>query len=469
VARHDRVAVLADNTPEAVVSIWAALKAEAAFLVINPTTKTDKVSYILNNCRASALVTHSSKWRNVSPALAGTPSLRAVVVAGKPVPGAASSLPAGAELLGWDEAQERGEGPRPERRGIDIDLAALIYTSGTTGNPKGVVLTHRNMLSASTSITTYLENVEDDIILSVLPLSFDYGLYQVIMAAQFGGTVVLERSFTYPYQVINLLREERVTGFPIVPTMSAILLQMKELEKEEFPALRYITNTAAALPESHITGLQRIFPGAAIYSMYGLTECKRVSYLPPSEIDRRPTSVGRGMPNEEVYLVDDDGLRITEPGVTGELVVRGANVMQGYWELPEETAKMLRPGLFPWEKSLWTGDLFRMDEDGFLYFVSRRDDIIKSRGEKVSPKEVEAALYAHGDVVEAAVIGVPDDLLGEAVKAFVVLRDGSTATDQEILAHCKGRLEDFMVPQTVEITDSLPKTSSGKITKKGLH
>jgi acyl-CoA synthetase (AMP-forming)/AMP-acid ligase II len=202
--------------------------------------------------------------------------------------------------------------------------------------------------------------------------------------------------------------------------------------------------------------------------MYGLTECKRVSYLPPAEIGRRPGSVGKGMPNEEVYLVDGNGGLITEPGVTGELVVRGPNVMQGYWERPEATAEMLRPGLFPWEKSLYTGDLFRMDEDGFLYFVSRKDDIIKSRGEKVSPKEVESALYAMEGIVDAAVIGVPDELLGEAIKGFVVLCEGAELCEKEIIAHCKACLEDFMVPGEIEIRDSLPMTSSGKITKKGL-
>jgi amino acid adenylation domain-containing protein len=467
--RHgDRVAVLADNSPETVIAVWAALKAGGTFLVINPTTKPAKVKFILNNCRASALVTHTSKWRTVSPALAGVESLHTVIAAGRMRDGMRDGLPGRISLLGWDEALSGAEGGRPPVEAIDMDLAALIYTSGTTGNPKGVMLSHLNMISASTSITTYLENTEDDIILNVLPMSFDYGLYQVLMAAQIGGTVILEKSFTYPYRTLEILRDEKATGFPIVPTMSAILLQMKELKKEEFPDLRYITNTAAALPVSHIEGLGRIFRGARIYSMYGLTECKRVSYLPPSELERRPTSVGRGMPNEQVYLVDEDDNVITEPGVVGELVVRGSNVMQGYWENPEETAKMLRPGLFPWERSLYSGDLFRMDDEGWLYFVSRRDDIIKSRGEKVSPKEVESALYALEGVVEAAVIGVPDDILGESIKAFVSVADGSGLTENDILAHCKANLEDFMVPQAVEIRASLPKTTSGKITKKEL-
>jgi amino acid adenylation domain-containing protein len=462
----DRVGILLDNTAEAVISIWGALKADAVFFVINPTTKANKITYILNNCRAAALITHGEKWQTVREAIDRTPSLKAVLLTGKVKP----DIPNGTvpPLFGWNEELEAQNETAPERKTIDIDLAALIYTSGTTGHPKGVMLTHRNIVSASTSITTYLENTEDDIILNVLPLSFDYGLYQVLMAAQFGGTVILERSFAYPYAIIDRLRKEQATGFPIVPTISAIILQMKDLRKERFPHLRYLTNTAAALPVSHIEGLKQLFPGVQIYSMYGLTECKRVSYLPPAEIDRRPTSVGRGMPNEQVYLVDEQDLIITEPGVIGELVVRGANVMKGYWELPEETAEMLKPGRFPWEQVLYTGDLFRMDGDGYLYFVARKDDIIKSRGEKVSPKEVENALYSLDDVLEAAVIGVLDDVLGEAIKAYVVLKEGSTLTEKKILAHCSRNLEDFMVPKTVELRDTLPKTSSGKITKKGL-
>ena len=461
---RDRVAVLLDNSPEAVIAIWGILKADAVFVILNPTVKADKLAYILDNCRAAALITHGARRELVAEAAPKAPSLKAIFGVGEFKP----PLQDAPAVLGWDEALGAVSDSRPPRRAIDIDLAALIYTSGTTGNPKGVILTHRNMVSASTSITTYLENTADDIVLSVLPLSFDYGLYQALMTAQFGGTLVLEKSFLYPYVVINLLKKERVTGLPLVPTISAILLQLETLQEERFPHLRYITNTAAALPLSHIEGLRRIFPGARLYSMYGLTECKRVSYLLPEELDRRPLSVGKGMPNEQVYLVDENGAVISEPGVAGELVVRGANVMQGYWELPGETGKVLRPGNYPWEKVLYTGDLFKMDEEGFLYFISRKDDIIKSRGEKVSPKEVESALYEMPGIVEAAVVGVPDEILGEAVKAFVVLKPGSTATEKEILAHCSRHLEDFMVPKTVELRKELPKTSSGKITKKGL-
>ncbi len=466
----DRVVVLLDNCPETVISIFGVLKADSVFVVINPSVKADKLAYMINNCRAAALITHSSKWSTALKAAIDSPSLKTVLVAGDTDAILEREDGGGFpfEAHGWDEALGGSKVVTPGSKAIDIDLAALIYTSGTTGHPKGVMLTHLNIVSASTSITAYLENRADDIILNTLPLSFDYGLYQILMAAQFGGTVVLERSFTYPYAVIELLKREKVTGFPIVPTMAAILLQMKELKKERFEHLRYITNTAAALPASHINGLRKIFEGARIYSMYGLTECKRVSYLPPEELDRRPTSVGRGMPNEQVYLVDGDGRMIDEPGVDGELVVRGANVMKGYWELPEETERMLRPGRYPWEKVLYTGDIFRKDEEGFLYFVSRRDDIIKSRGEKVSPKEVENVIYELPDVIEAAVVGVPDEILGESIKAFIVLKRDSELTDKDIISHCMKRLEDFMVPKVVEFKEALDKTSSGKISKKGL-
>ncbi|HZP02565.1 MAG TPA: AMP-binding protein [Terriglobia bacterium] len=462
VKRADRVAVYMENSAEAVISVFAALKADAVFMVVNPTTKAGKLAYILNDAEATILLTHSSKLSVVRETLTQVPSLRAVYVAGGV---SAQDTPAPVPLLPLEEALQFPvlDAQFPARRCIDVDLAALIYTSGSTGKPKGVMLTHLNIVSAATSITTYLENTSDDIILNVLPLSFDYGLYQVLMAFKMGATVILERSFTYPYKVIDLISKERVTGLPIVPTISAILLQM-DLGKFDLSSLRYITNTAAALPTDHILKLRRLFPHVRIFSMYGLTECKRVSYLPPDQLDRRPTSVGKAMPNVEVYIVDEQGRRLG-PGEVGELVVRGSNVMKGYWKLPEESERVLKPGPLPGERVLYSGDLFRMDEEGFLYFVGRRDDIIKTRGERVSPKEVEDVLYRLDGVVEAAVVGVPDEVLGKAIKAVISLRKGVQLTVQDVLAHCKANLEDFMVPKYVEIRDSLPKTSSGKISK----
>jgi long-chain acyl-CoA synthetase len=439
VERGDRVAIYLENSPDAAAAIFGTLKAGAVFLIVNPSTKADKLAYILSDSCAKALVTTTKKRGH-------TPGSEVAVV----TPDACVDAPSKC----------------PSKKCIDIDLAALIYTSGSTGRPKGVMLTHLNMVSAANSITAYLENQESDIILSVLPLSFDYGLYQLLMAFKIGGTLVLEKSFVYPYVVIETLQKECVTGFPIVPTISAILLQM-DVGKLAFPALRYITNTAAALPTSHITRLRQAFPHVRLFSMYGLTECKRVSYLPPDQIDIRPESVGRGMPNEEVYLIDCEGRRVAHGG-TGELVVRGSNVMKGYWKLPVETAKMLKPGALPGEMVLHTGDLFRTDEEGYLYFVGRKDDIIKSRGEKVSPREIENVLSSIPEVAEAAVIGVPDDVLGEAIKGFVSLRTGAVLTEREILRKCAAKLEEFMVPQAIQIMGRLPKSLNGKIDKKAL-
>lgn len=465
IERWDRVAVFLDNSVEAVVSIFAILKAGAVFLVINPTTKADKLTYILNNCRARGLVMPTGKREAMEEMLAATPHLEPVWLAGcmhEPEPAR------GKRFIALDAVLENARLPiqPPPKKCIDIDLAALIYTSGSTGRPKGVMLTHLNIVSAATSITTYLENTPEDVIINLLPLSFDYGLYQVLMAFKVAATVVLERSFTYPHAVLQTIARENVTGLPIVPTISAILLQL-DLSAYRFPALRYVTNTAAALPTDHIRRLRELFPAVKIYSMYGLTECKRVSYLPPEQIDIRPTSVGRGMPNEEVYIVDEHGTRVG-PGVVGELVVRGSNVMKGYWELPKETDRMLRPGLFSGEKVLCTGDLFRMDEEGYLYFFGRKDDIIKTRGEKVSPKEIEDVLYGMEGISEAAVVGTPDEVLGEAIRAFVALRNGTQLTEQQVLRHCVERLESFMVPQSVTFVNSLPKTGSGKISKRQL-
>ena len=460
--RGDRVLVFLDNGPEAVVAFWAALKASAIVSMINPQTKTDKLAYMLGDSGASALVTHARLAPIFAPAVARAPNLRTVVVAG-----AANGSRELDGALAWDEALARDPGGPPPRRAIDVDLASIVYTSGSTGDPKGVMLTHRNMLTAASSITTYLENVEDDVILDVLPLAFDYGLYQMIMAFKMGARLVLERSFAYPADVLDRVVAEGVTGFPGVPTIFAILAELESLGSYDFSRIRYVTNTAAALPVKHITMLKSLFPQARIYSMYGLTECKRCTYLPPADLDRKPTSVGVAIPNTELWIVDEQDRRLG-PGEVGQLVIRGATVMAGYWGKPEETAKKLRPGPLPHERVLYTGDYCRLDEEGYLYFVGRMDDIIKSRGEKVAPKEVESAIVDIRGVKEAAVVGVPDPILGQAIKAFVVLERGAVLGPKDIDRECRGRLEPFMVPKHIAFVDELPKTSTGKIKKTGL-
>jgi acyl-CoA synthetase (AMP-forming)/AMP-acid ligase II len=365
----------------------------------------------------------------------------------------------------WGQALETAASATPAAPGIDLDLAMLIYTSGSTGFPKGVMMTHRNIEAAATSITTYLESRADDIVLNVLPIAFDYGLYQVLMAVKVGATLVLESSFAFPQKILELAAREKVTGLPLVPTMAAILVRQRNLKPGSLPHLRYITNTAAALPPAHISQLRAMFPHAVLYSMYGLTECKRCTWLPPAELARRPDSVGIAIPGTEAYVVDDGGERAA-PGVTGELVIRGAHVMQGYWEDAAATECVLRPGRYPWEKVLHTGDLFRTDADGFLYFVGRKDDIIKSRGEKVSPKEVENVIYALPGIVEAAVLGEPDPILGQAIKAVVVAEPTAALTEEAVIRHCARHLEDFMVPKIVEFRASLSKTDTGKISRR---
>jgi len=464
VARGDRVVVFADNSVEAVIAFWGVLKANAVVSIVNVQTKVDKLAYLLNDCRATALIADASLAPVFAEAARACRHLRSLIVFGSPDAGRFAGLPA----VGWDEALtcERDDAA-PARQTIDLDLAALIYASGSTGDPKGVMLTHRNMMTAVESISTYLEIAEDEVILNVLPLSFDYGLYQMIMAVRAGGRLVLDRSFAYPAKVLSMAVEEGVTGFPGVPTIFAMMAEMRTLGQYDFARIRYVTNTAAALPVKHISMLKEMFPKARIYSMYGLTECKRCTYLPPEDVERKPTSIGIAIPNTELWIVGEDGNRLG-PGQVGQLVIRGATVMRGYWEKPEETAKRLKPGPLPGEMVLYTGDLCRLDEEGYLYFVGRMDDIIKSRGEKVAPKEVEGALVNIAGVKEAAVIGVPDEILGQAVKAFVVLEAGAALSEREILRQCQGRLEGFMVPKEVVIVPELPKTTTGKIKKVGL-
>lgn len=466
--RQDRVAVFLDSSAEVVVSIFTVLKAGGVFSVINPQVKSRKVKYILNDCKAKILITDSKHLNEIFEILYHCSDLSSVIITDSKSLEVKSFKDSHIRILSYSKMLNEYPSTPPLKRCIDIDLASLIYTSGSTGLPKGVMCTHINMVSATNSIIEYLENKHEDIILNVLPLSFDYGLYQILMAFKFGGTVVLEKTFLYPYRIIDLLIKEKITGFPIVPTIAAILLKLINLDKYDFSNLRYITNTAQALPPKYITELQRVFPSAKIYSMYGLTECKRVSYLPPEELKRRPTSVGKAMPNTEVYIVDENGDKIDKPGEIGELVVRGANVMKGYWNLPEETDRVYKPGPLPGEKVLYTGDLFKMDEDGFLYFISRKDDIIKVAGERVSPKEIENILHDVEGVNEAAVIGVDDEILGQAVKAFVSFKKGYNLPEKEILRFCSKNLENFMIPKYLEIRDELPKSSHGKIDKKAL-
>jgi amino acid adenylation domain-containing protein len=459
VGRGDRVAIHLHNTVEAVVGIFATLKAGGVFVVVNASTKREKLIYILNNCRAKALLMDSRPGGEATDLWGAVPSLTMGVHCGSQGESSDDRLATFADIQ-----LAASEAPLPIVN-IDLDLACLVYTSGSTGEAKGVMSDHSNVEFASTSIMTYLETGEKDVVLSVLPLSFDYGLYQLLMTFKAGGTLVLERSFMFPTVILQQIEKERPTGLPGVPTVFDMLLQ-KDLAAYDLTSLRYLSNTAAALAPSRILALQAAFPSATLYSMYGLTETKRTLYLPPAQLAIRPGSVGIPIPGTEAWLEDESGNRLG-PGATGELVVRGRHVMRGYWESPEATAQRFRPGPVPGERLCYSGDLFRQDEDGYFYFLSRKDDIIKSRGEKVAPKEVENVLQLLPGVT-ALVVGVPDPTAGEVVKAFVVAH-GPPLTEAQVIAHCRAHLEDFMVPKYVEFRTEFPMTSSGKLSKIGLR
>jgi long-chain acyl-CoA synthetase len=466
--RQERVIIQLENSVECIIALFGILKANGIFVILNPKIKPKKLAYIISDCHSRILVTDANHAQQLREIFQDGTCLQQIILTDmeKYTPWAGANE--GTNQYSFNDLVQTAPSKATSTRNIDIDLASLIYTSGSSGNPKGVMLTHLNMVTAANSITQYLDNRQDDIIIDTLPLSFDYGLYQVLMAFKLGATVVLEKGFIFPEQVIKTVVKERVTGWPIVPTIAAMLCRLKNLEKHDFSCLRYISSTGQVLPTNHIARLREVFPGVKIYSMYGLTECKRVSYLSPDQLDKRPGSVGKAIPNTEVYIVDEAGEIIQEPGKSGELVVRGSTVMRGYWGLPEETKRALRPGLYPGELVLYTGDLFKQDEEGYLYFLGRKDDIIKTSGHMVSPKEVENVLCEIDDVVEAAVIGIADDVLGSSVKAFVCLSAGSRLTEKEILDFCYKNMEDYAVPKSVVIRDSLPRTDSGKIQKREL-
>ncbi len=468
IKRRDRIIVYLENSSDIVIAFYGILKAGAAFIILNDSIKSEKLNYIINDSSASLIITNEKKSEIVYKALKNLKFIPKIV-----------SIPDKKDQefgtkenkFNWNDLLNNFDEPiddynKPIVEGIiDYDLAALLYTSGTTGEPKGVMSSHFNMLTVSKSIIQYLENNTDDIILNVLPLSFGYGLYQIIPSIMYGGTVIIESSFMFPIKILQLIEKEKATGFPMVPTIFALLFNQKNIDKYNLSSLRYITNAGASLSAERILKLKSILPETKIFSMYGLTECQRVSYLNPEQISIRPSSVGKAIPNCEVLILNENGEEVCT-GEVGELVIRGSNVMRGYWNSPELTEKTFREGKIPGEKLLFSGDLFKKDEEGYLYFVSRKDDIIKTKGEKVSPKEVEHTINSMEGIIDSAVIPVQDQILGNAIKAFVVKKNDSNLNVKDILKHCSEKLEPFMVPKYIEFLDQLPKSINGKIDKK---
>ncbi|MEJ7894872.1 MAG: AMP-binding protein [Solirubrobacteraceae bacterium] len=448
VGRGDRVAMALPNGLDAVSVLYGAWRAGAVVVPINPGVRADKLASLLDHSDAAVLVTTPEHAPGSRDGLE-------VVVDGATGSGTTRL----AELLATDPLDDAGP--------IELDLAAIIYTSGSTGRPKGVALSHANLAFVTGSIVEYLEMGRQDRVLSVLPLSFGYGLSQLLTCVNAGARLVLEPGLGYPGRIVELLAAEQITGRPGVPTIFRVMTSLPGLEDRRFEHLRFLTNAGAGLPSTTAAALRRCFPQARLYAMYGQTECTRVCYLPPEDFDRRPRSVGVAIPGTEVWIADEDGVEV-EDGVVGELVVRGPHVMQGYWKDPVGTGLRLREGRWPWERAMHTGDLFTREADGYLYFVSRTDDIIMSRGEKVAPREIEEVLHGAPGVAEAAVVGVPDDLLGEAVEAHVAAVAGAAIDPRELRRYCAERLEAHLVPWRVVLHDELPKGANGKIDRAAL-
>jgi acyl-CoA synthetase (AMP-forming)/AMP-acid ligase II len=464
IEKGKRIAIYMDNSWESVVSIYAATLSGGVFLVINPQTKADKLNYILNDCEAKILVTVQSLKNQLASALKDTPHLKNVVIAG-----------VNKEIIAFPHLQIDSFEECISNNNFDIkfpniiptDLAALIYTSGSTGFPKGVMMTHQSMVFTCWSLIEYLRLTGEDRIMLLLPLAFDYGLYQLLMSVTIGGTLIVEQSFIFTASIYKNIEKYQPTVFPGVPTVYAMMIASNKENNVSFDCIKKITNTAAHLPDDFIPDLKKIFPNALIFKMYGLTECKRVCYLEPELIDEKPTSVGKAIPGTEVFLLSPTG----EPVPTGEpgiLHIRGPHVMLGYLNKKELTEEMLKDGKLPGEKILCSNDWFKMDEEGFLYFQGRNDDIIKTRGEKVSPAEIENIIYKIPGIREVAVLGIPDEIMGEAIVVFATTHGDSNLSEKEIQRECMQHLESFMIPQKVIFLQEMPKSTNGKIDKKEL-
>ena len=464
--RGERVAIYLEKRFETVISSFGAPAAGGVFVPLNPLLKPEQVGYIMRDCNVRVLVTSPERYALLAETLGDCSDLRHVVlITSEALP----AEPGNYALISW--ANLLSMPTRSGHRVIDTDMTAILYTSGSTGKPKGVVLSHRNMLAGAYSVAEYLDNRASDRLLAVLPFSFDYGLSQLTTAFVAGASVVL-MDYLLPRDVVTLVTREGITGLAAVPPMWVQLAQL-EWPAAAVDSLRYITNSGGAMPRATLDALRRALPRTTPFLMYGLTEAFRSTYLPPAEIDRRPDSIGKAIPNAEILVVREDGTPCA-PGEPGELVHRGALVALGYWNDPAKTAERFRPvpGQDPalplTELAVWSGDTVRLDEDGFLYFIGRKDDMIKTSGYRVSPTEIEEVLYNSAQVAEAAALGIAHPALGQAVVA-VVKPLQETFDSAALLTHCKRQLPNFMVPLHIATRSAdLPRNPNGKIDRKSL-
>ncbi len=469
--RGERIAIYLEKRLETVIASFGATAAGCVFVPLNPLLKADQVAYILRDCNVRALITSTERLPLLASVLPTCHDLRHVIVVNPdPLPASGGPL----AWLHWSDLLQAGA--QSGHRVIDTDMAAILYTSGSTGKPKGVVLSHRNMVAGAKSVASYLENTADDTLLAALPLSFDAGFSQLTTGFHAGARVVL-LNYLLPQDVLKALAREQVTGLTAVPPL---YIQLSQLE---WPAaigerLRYFANTGGRMPRETLAALRTRLPTSKPYLMYGLTEAFRSTYLPPDEVDRRPDSIGKAIPNAEILVLREDGspCAANEPG---ELVHRGALVGMGYWNDHEKTAERYKPlpastpgrdaGLVLPEIAVFSGDTVRRDEEGFLYFIGRRDEMMKTSGYRVSPTEVEEVLYATQLVGECVAFGVDHPTLGQAIQVIVTPPPSGCLDAAELLAECRSRMPAYMVPAGIVVRQGpLPRNPNGKIDRKAL-
>ena len=465
--RGERVAVYLDKRVESVVSMFGASAAGGVFVPVNPLLKPKQVAYILGDCSVRVLVTSVERFELLRAELKRCPSVKHVIVLGAPRQPAPELE---CTLVDWDEL--KGAGAVAGSGGIDVDMAAILYTSGSTGKPKGVVLSHRNLLSGGESVSRYLDNDEHDVILAALPLSFDAGFSQLTTAFNVGAHVVLV-NYLLPGDVVRLCAEHGVTGLTCVPPLW-IQLADQAWPPEATRSMRYFANTGGRMPRATLAKLRMIFPDAKPYLMYGLTEAFRSTYLDPAEVDRRPDSIGKAIPNAEILVVRADGTSC-EPGEEGELVHRGALVAMGYWNDRERTAERFKPApgreraLCTEELAVWSGDVVVKDKEGFLYFVGREDEMIKTSGYRVSPTEIEEIVHGTGLVRDAVALGVEDPRVGQRIVLAVSPADRRELDPEALLTELRRQLPLYMVPSEVVVRPELPRSPNGKFDRKLLR
>ena len=465
--RSDRVAIYAEKRFETVIAMFGAAAAGGVFVPVNPLLKGTQVAYILADCTVRVLVTTIERLSAIAPHLHRCTSLECiVVVGGGGVP--AVELPEGLRVSSWESIQ--AEPTHAVHRVIDADMAAILYTSGSTGSPKGVVLSHRNIVAGAQSVAEYLVLTQYDRILSVLPLSFDYGLNQLTGMFLVGGTAVL-MNFLFPRDVVTLVAKEKITGLAAVPPLWIQLAGLPWPESVR-AHLRYFTNSGGHLPKEILRQLRTALPTSLPFLMYGLTEAFRSTYLPPSELDARIDSMGKAIPNADVLVVREDGSPCA-PNEPGELIHRGVLVSMGYWNDAKKTAERFRPSpvqnkaLPITELAVWSGDKVRMDADGYCYFISRDDEMIKTTGYRVSPTEVEEEIYATQLVGEVIAFGVAHPVMGQAIAVLATAAAGRELTEALLKNECKKRLPAYLVPTHIEIMPgALPRNANGKIDRK---